>query len=125
MAEYQVAVDFWKYQEKSKMSDSMVEALYNDAVQKGIIEENLAGEELDLVDKKNLLLKEMDGDLLHQLIQNKIDELQAEKDTLQGQLDANADEADGVIGINAVTGTEISRQNATLAGNQRMVVKQM
>ena len=125
MSEYQVAVDFWKYQEMSKMSDSMVEALYNDAVQKGIIEENLAGEELDLVDKKNLLLKEMDGDLLHQLIQNKIDELQAEKDTLQGKLDANADEADGVVGINAVTGTEISRQNATLAGNQRMVVKQM
>lgn len=125
MAEYQVAVDFWKYQEMSKMSDSMVEALYNDAVQKGIIEENLAGEELDLVDKKNLLLKEMDGDLLHQLIQNKIDELQAEKDTLQGELDANAEEADGVVGINAVTGTEISRQNATLAGNQRMVVKQM
>lgn len=125
MAEYQVAVDFWKYQEMSKMSDSMVEALYNDAVQKGIIEENLAGEELDLVDKKNLLLKEMDGDLLHQLIQNKIDDLQAEKDKLQGELDANADEADGVIGINAVTGTEISRQNATLAGNQRMVVKQM
>lgn len=125
MAEYQLAVDFWKYQEMSKMSDSMVEALYNDAVQRGLIEENLASEELDLEDKKNLLLKQMDGDLLQQIIQNKIDELQAEKDSLQAQLDANADEADGVVGINAVTGTEISRQNATLAGNQRMIVKQM
>ena len=52
MSEYQVAVDFWKYQQMSKMSNEYLEFLWQQAVQEGLIDQQIANEELDMEDKK-------------------------------------------------------------------------
>ena len=68
MSEYQVAVDFWKYQEMSKMSNDYLEFLWQQAIQEGLIDEQTANEELSLEDKKFILMGTMNKDFLTTII---------------------------------------------------------
>ena len=79
MAEYQVAVDFWKYQQLSQMNDSFVEFLWQQAIQEGLIDQQTADGTVSLEDKKNILLQNMNAELLKEKIDLRIKDLESQK----------------------------------------------
>lgn len=125
LAEYQVAVDLWKYEQLNALSNDNLERIYQAAIQEGLIEEAVANETLTLEDKKYLLSSQMSADAMKTIIDNKIAELEAEKKKLIGESEAEAEAYNESIRMNAATGEKISIQNDQLANNAREQVQSM
>ena len=79
MAEYQAAVDAWKYQQLSQMSNEHLEFVWKQAVQEGLIDQQTANEELSLEDKKFILMGTMNKEFLTKIIDGEITKLESKK----------------------------------------------
>ena len=115
MAEYQVAVDFWKYQQLSQMSNKHLEFLWQQAVQEGLIDQQTASEELSLEDKKFILMGTMNKDFLTNLIDGKIEKLKAEKKAALEEVGLTEDQLNQVIDMTTDSNTILAKdqQNFT------------
>lgn len=115
MSEYQVAVDFWKYQEMSKMSNEYLEFLWKQAIQEGLIDQQTANEELSLEDKKFILMGTMNKDFLTNLIDGKIEKLKADKKAALEEVGLTEDQLNSVIDMTTDSNTILARdqQNFT------------
>ena len=109
MAEYQVAVDFWKYQQLSQMSNKHLEFLWQQAIQEGLIDEQTANGELDIEDKKFILMGSMNKDFLTKIIDGKIDELKADKQTALDKVNLTEEELNQVIDMTTDSNTILAR----------------
>ena len=108
MSEYQVAVDFWKYQEMSKMSNEYLEFLWQQAVQEGLIDQQTANEELSIEDKKFILMGTMNKDFLTKIIDGKIQELQADKQAALDKVGLTESQLNEVIRMTTKSNTTLS-----------------
>ena len=106
MAEYQAAVDAWKYQQLSQMSNEHLEFVWKQAVQEGLIDQQTANEELSLEDKKFILMGTMNKDFLTKIIDGKIKELEAEKEKALETVDLTEGELNSKIHM-ITTGNDI------------------
>lgn len=109
MSEYQVAVDFWKYQEMSKMSNEYLEFLWQQAVQEGLIDQQMANEELSLEDKKFILMGTMNKDFLTNLIDGKITKLKADKEDALKEVGLTEDKLNEIIDMTTDSNTILAR----------------
>ena len=109
MSEYQVAVDFWKYQEMSKMSNDYLEFLWQQAIQEGLIDEQTANEELSLEDKKFILMGTMNKDFLTTIIDGKIKELESDKEKALKTVGLTEDQLNAVIKMTTDSNTILAR----------------
>ena len=109
MSEYQVAVDFWKYQEMSKMSNDYLEFLWQQAIQEGLIDEQTANEELSLEDKKFILMGTMNKDFLTTIIDGKITKLESEKEDALKTVGLTEDQLNAVIKMTTDSNTILAR----------------
>ena len=86
MAEYQAAVDAWKYQQMSTMSDEHTNYIWQVALQRGLIEQNAAAGIVSVNDRKKYLLNNINKEELNDAIDAKIKELEARKKQCEKQL---------------------------------------
>ena len=86
MAEYQAAVDAWKYQQMSTMSDEHTNYIWQVALQRGLIEQNAAAGIVSVNDRKKYLLNNINKEELNDAIDAKIKELEARKKQCEEQL---------------------------------------
>ena len=109
MSEYQVAVDFWKYQEMSKMSNEYLEFLWQQAVQEGLIDQQIANEELDMEDKKFILMGTMNKDFLTKIIDGEITKLESKKEEALKEVGLTEDQLNAVIKMTTDSNTILAR----------------
>lgn len=112
MAEYQAAVDAWKYQQLSQMSNEHLEFVWQQAVQEGLIDQQTANEELSIEDKKFILMGTMNKDFLTKIIDGKIQELQADKQAALDKVGLTESQLNEVIRMT-------TDSNTTLATDQK------
>lgn len=117
MSEYQVAVDFWKYQEMSKMSNDYLEFLWQQAVQEGLIDQQTANEELSLEDKKFILMGTMNKDFLTKIIDGEITKLQAKKDEALKEVNLTEDQLNSVIDMTTDSNTILARDQESFTNS--------
>ena len=117
MSEYQVAVDFWKYQEMSKMSNEYLEFLWQQAVQEGLIDQQIANEELDMEDKKFILMGTMNKDFLTKIIDGEITKLQAKKDEALKEVNLTEDQLNSVIDMTTDSNTILARDQESFTNS--------
>lgn len=117
MSEYQVAVDFWKYQEMSKMSNDYLEFLWQQAIQEGLIDQQTANEELSLEDKKFILMGTMNKDFLTKIIDGEITKLQAKKDEALKEVNLTEDQLNSVINMTTDSNTILARDQESFTNS--------
>ena len=117
MSEYQVAVDFWKYQEMSKMSNDYLEFLWQQAIQEGLIDQQTANEELSLEDKKFILMGTMNKDFLTKIIDGEITKLQAKKDEALKEVNLTEDQLNSVIDMTTDSNTILARDQESFTNS--------
>ena len=97
MAEYQAAVDAWKYQQLSQMSNEHLEFVWKQAVQEGLIDQQTANEELSLEDKKFILMGTMNKEFLTKIIDGEITKLESKKKEALEEVGLTEDQLNAVI----------------------------
>lgn len=117
LSEYQVAVDFWKYQEMSKMSNDYLEFLWQQAIQEGLIDQQTANEELSLEDKKFILMGTMNKDFLTKIIDGEITKLQAKKDEALKEVNLTEDQLNSVIDMTTDSNTILARDQESFTNS--------
>ena len=109
MAEYQAAVDAWKYQQLSQMSNEYLEFVWQQAVQEGLIDQQTANEELSLEDKKFILMGTMNKDFLTKVIDGEITKLQTKKKEALEEVGLTEDQLNAVINMTTDSNTILAR----------------
>ena len=108
MAEYQAAVDAWKYQQLSANDNAYVDYLWQNAIQQGLIKKDLSNEEVSIEDKKNILLGSMNKDFLISLIDQETQKLESEKQALLEKVGMTEAELNEEISLNADANEKIA-----------------
>ena len=109
MAEYQAAVDAWKYQQLSQMSNDYLEFVWQQAIQEGLIDQQTANEELSIEDKKFILMGTMNKDFLTKIIDGKITELKADKENALKKVGLTEDQLNAVVTMTGDSNTILAR----------------
>lgn len=109
MAEYQAAVDAWKYQQLSQMSNEYLEFVWQQAVQEGLIDQQTANEELSLEDKKFILMGTMNKDFLTKIIDGEIKKLQVKKDEALKEVGLTEAQLNSIITMTTDSNTILAR----------------
>lgn len=117
MAEYQAAVDAWKYQQLSANDNAYVDYLWQSAIQQGLIKEDLSNEEVSIEDKKNILLGSMNKDFLMSLIDQEIQKLENDKQALLEKVGMTEAELNEEISLNADANEKIANDEVNFTNS--------
>lgn len=117
MAEYQAAVDAWKYQQLSQMSNDYLEFVWQQAIQEGLIDQQTANEELSIEDKKFILMGTMNKDFLTKIIDGEITKLQAKKDEALKEVGLTEDQLNAVINMTTDSNTILARDQESFTNS--------